>query len=388
LFSCSIILNNSTNFFPRIDVIICLKAKSRENFCVNRYISRINSFQRPTLRSNGLVSASIFSGGGGLDLGLSFAGFDIRYANDLEKSYCDTINSNFPDCFVDVKDVREITAQSITESIGDTKVELLSGGSPCQDRGKLVFEFIRIIQELSPKAFVFENVPGILSLNKGEDWLLLKSKFESTGYKIYNQVLNAADFGVPQIRKRLFVIGFREHISFDFPRPTHRDFSQSPDLLEYTLSEWLPAKLALENVTDLKNHDIRPHGDRVKKRYKKVPQGSRDIVDHTHRIHPDKPSGTVLVGSKAGGGRPHIHPYEPRHITPREAARLQSFPDWYTFIGTQTSQYRQIGNAVPPLLAYMVGTAIREALDSSSSSIISRSVKTSLGVKRAYLVNA
>jgi DNA (cytosine-5)-methyltransferase 1 len=364
---------------------------------VNEYISRINSFQRPILKSNSLVSASIFSGGGGLDLGLSLAGFDIRYANDLETSYCDTINSNFPDCFVDVKDVREITAQSITKSIRDTKVELLSGGSPCQafsilgkrqsfddDRGKLVFEFIRIIEELFPRAFVFENVPGILSLNKGEDWLLLKSKFESTGFKIYHQVLNAADFGVPQTRKRLFVIGFREHISFDFPKPTHRDFSQAPDLLEYALPKWLPAKLALENVIGLKNHDIRPHGDRVKQRYRKVPQGSRDVVDHTHRIHPDKPSGTVLVGSKAGGGRPHIHPYEPRHITPREAARLQSFPDWYTFSGTQTSQYRQIGNAVPPLLAYMVGTAIHEALDASS--LISRSAKTSLGVKNTCLV--
>jgi DNA (cytosine-5)-methyltransferase 1 len=90
-------------------------------------------------------------------------------------------------------------------------------------------------------------------------------------------------------------------------------------------------KFALEYVDSLPNHDIRIHGERVRNRYEKIPPGGRDKIDHTDRIYPEKPSGTVLVGSKAGGGRPHIHPYFPRHITVREAARLQSFPDWYKF---------------------------------------------------------
>jgi len=106
----------------------------------------------------------------------------------------------------------------------------------------------------------------------------------------------------------------------------------------------------LEHLEDCKNHRLRIHGDRVRGRYEKVPQGGRDKVDHTDRIHPEKPSGTVLVGSRAGGGRPFIHPYEPRHITVREAARLQSFPDTFVFYGNKTQQYRQAGNAVPPLL--------------------------------------
>ena len=346
---------------------------------MNHYISKINSLERPVAKVSGMVSVSVFSGGGGLDLGLSLAGFDIGYASDEERYYCDTLKLNFPGCFVDVKDVKDINMNSICEVIGKSHIELLSGGSPCQafsilgkrksfddERGQLVFEFIRLIEELAPSVFIFENVPGILTLNKGSDWEFLRSRFESTGYKIFQKVLNAADFGIPQIRKRLFVIGFRKATNFIFPSPTHYNPSQDPNLLEYCLSKWLPAKLVFESTSSLLNNDIRPHGDRVRNRYKLVPQGSRDLIDHTNRIHAEKPAGTVLVGSKAGGGRPHIHPYLPRHITVREAARLQSFPDWYVFQGTQTAQYRQVGNAVPPLLAYAVGKAIRQALDLNS----------------------
>lgn len=342
---------------------------------MNHYLSTINSLRSPPSLANEMIAVSVFSGGGGLDLGLSYAGFDIKYASDEEKLYCDTLKLNFPNCFVDVKDIKDVTNTSIAEVLGTNRIHLLSGGSPCQafsilgkrrsfedERGQLAFEFIRLIKELNPDAFIFENVPGILTLNKGNDWLLLRARFESTGYKLYQSVLNAADFGIPQIRKRLFIVGFSKAINFDFPKPTHRASSQIPSLLEQELSDWLPAKLAFEEICDAPNHDIRPHGDKVRSRYELISQGSRDPVDHTTRIHPDKPAGTVLVGSKAGGGRPHIHPYLPRHITAREAARLQSFPDWYIFEGTQTAQYRQVGNAVPPLLAYEIGKAIRKAL--------------------------
>jgi DNA (cytosine-5)-methyltransferase 1 len=243
---------------------------------VNHYLSKINSLEKPTAKVSGMASVSVFSGGGGLDLGLSLAGFDISYASDEEKYYCDTLNLNFPGRFVDVKDIKDINDKSICEVIGEAHIELLSGGSPCQsfsilgkrksfddERGQLVFEFIRLIEELAPNVFIFENVPGILTLNKGNDWELLLSRFESTGYKIYQKVLNAADFGIPQIRKRLFVIGFRKAINFDFPSPTHYNPSQDPNLLEYCLSKWLPAKLAFENISSLPNHDIRPHGTQI-----------------------------------------------------------------------------------------------------------------------------
>ena len=204
-----------------------------------------------------------------------------------------------------------------------------------------------------------------MTLNNGEDWKKLYYCFQTeTGYDLYNSILNSADYGVPQIRKRVFVVGFRYPTKFVFPLPEYRNPLDSGLFQEQHLPNWISAKFALENVDGLYNQVIRIHGDRVRKRYEKVPQGKRDKVDHTDRIDPEKPSGTVLVGSRAGGGRPHIHPYFPRHITVREAARLQSFPDWYKFLGTTTAQYRQVGNAVPPLVALAIGKSIYAALKS------------------------
>lgn len=344
---------------------------------MNPYLTTLNSLQLPRKRSKELVAVSLFSGGGGLDLGLSLAGFNFNYSNDEVQSYCDTISYNFSGCVTEAKDVRDLKGRKIKELINTEKISLIAGGPPCQAfsilgkrgsfsdlRGQLVFDYIRLINELEPEAFVFENVPGLLTLNNGEDWEKLYNYFQvETGYDIYTDILNAADYGVPQIRKRVFVVGFRQPVGFTFPQPKYRN-SSSLDLLNPHLPDWIPAKLALEEVDGLQNHDIRIHGERVRSRYEKILPGGRDKVDHTDRIDPEKPSGTVLVGSKAGGGRPHIHPYLPRHITVREAARLQSFPDWYKLLGTSTAQYRQIGNAVPPLLALALGKSIRDTLKS------------------------
>lgn len=344
---------------------------------MNSYLTALNSLQLPRQRSKEFVAVSLFSGGGGLDLGLSLAGFDFKYSNDEVQYYCDTVTYNFPGCVTEARDVRELKGCQIKELIKAEKISLIAGGPPCQAfsilgkrgsfsdlRGQLVFDYIRLINELKPEAFVFENVPGLLTLNNGEDWKKLYHYFQvETGYNIYTDILNAADYGVPQIRKRVFVVGFRESAEFTFPQPKYRDPSRL-NLLDRYLPDWIPAKLALEEVNGLHNHDIRIHGDRVRSRYEKIPPGGRDKVDRTDRIDPEKPSGTVLVGSKAGGGRPHIHPYFPRHITVREAARLQSFPDWYKLLGTSTAQYRQIGNAVPPLLALAVGESILDTLKS------------------------
>jgi DNA (cytosine-5)-methyltransferase 1 len=255
---------------------------------------------------------------------------------------------------------------------------LVAGGPPCQafsilgqrnsfrdPRGQLVYEYVRLVAELRPRAFLFENVPGLLTLNGGRDWdELLRYMKEETGYDIVYETLNAADYGIPQIRRRVFVVGFRERNAvFRFPATTHRDPANPPSLEDHEKPAWLPAALALEGIDGLPNHRLRPHGERVRKRYSEVPPGARDKVDHTDRIDPARPAGTVLVGSAAGGGRPHIHPFEPRHLTVREAARLQSFPDWYTFYSSETWQYRAVGNAVPPLLARAVGDQIARALE-------------------------
>lgn len=345
---------------------------------MNLYLSALNSVCLPSVKSDAMTAVSFFSGGGGLDLGLSLAGFNFKYANDEVPYYCDTISHNFPDCIAEPKDISELKGEDIKKLIKVNAITLVAGGPPCQSfsilgrrgsfydlRGQLVFQYARLIKELKPDAFIFENVPGLLSLNKGKDWKELFYYFEvETSYEMYSEILNSADYGVPQIRKRIFIVGFRQPTEFDFPAPTHRAPCDL-NLFNSFLPEWIPSKLALENVDGLPNHDIRIHGDRVRSRYEKIPPGGRDKVDHTDRIDPERPSGTVLVGSKAGGGRPHIHPYFPRHITVREAARLQSFPDWYRFLGTSTAQYRQVGNAVPPMLAFAIGKSIKEALQTN-----------------------
>lgn len=342
---------------------------------MNSYLTNLNSLELSSSRNKDLIGISLFSGGGGLDLGLSLAGFDFKYSNDEIQSYCDTISYNFPNCVSQVKDVKELKGYEIQEVINNQKISLIAGGPPCQSfsilgrrgsfsdiRGQLVFEYIRLVNEIKPEAFVFENVPGLLTLNKGKDWEELRYCFQvETGYQIKIDILNAADYGVPQTRKRVFVVGFRNSVEFNFPKPLYQEPSNL-ELFNHDLPGWIPAKLALEKVDGLPNHKIRIHGERVRSRYEKIPPGSRDKVDHTDRIDPEKPSGTVLVGSKAGGGRPFIHPYFPRHLTVREVARLQSFPDWYIFLGNSTAQYRQVGNAVPPLLGLALGKSIRESL--------------------------
>ena len=197
-------------------------------------------------------------------------------------------------------------------------------------------------------------------MNQGEDWRrLLEFAEKVTKYDIHWTTLNAVDFGIPQFRERVFLVGFAKKTRFEFPSiPT------GPGAKELIAEGMLktPSRWALQDVEGLPNHRIRPHGSRVRGRYANVTQGSRDSTDHSDRIHSELPSGTVLVRSGAGGGRPHIHPTEHRVLTVREAARLQSFPDWYVFRGTNTSQYRQVGNAVPPLLGYEVGKCVAAAL--------------------------
>jgi DNA (cytosine-5)-methyltransferase 1 len=349
----------------------------------NPYLEVLNSLPKLDEIDYGFNAISLFSGGGGLDLGAAFAGFRILFASDIEPAHCATISFNFKDSVCLPLDINKLTGKIVRRLIGNKKINLLVGGPPCQSfsilgnrnsfkdpRGSLVYEYARMVKELMPEVFVFENVPGLLTLNHGKDWNeLLKYFQEKTGYHLFVNKLNAADFGAPQIRHRIFIAGFsNKRVQFAFPRPTHYSPNTGNGLLALgvpspDLVPWVPAKYALENLDDLANHRIRPHGDRVRNRYLKIPPGARDRTDHTDRIHPDRPSGTVIVGSRAGGGRPHIHPFIPRHITVREAARLQSFPDWYIFQSTETWQYRAVGNAVPPLLAKAVCNSIRVALE-------------------------
>lgn len=337
----------------------------------NPYLQRLNSFTSSIQYK--FTAISLFSGGGGLDLGVNLAGFKSLFVSDLIPTYVDTIKQNLPHVRTYSKDATKLTAAEILDLSGATSVDLMVAGPPCQSfsilgqrkalddpRGQLTIKYFQLIAGVKPKAFIFENVPGILTVNKGEDFKnLFEFAKETTGYTLYQTRLNSMQFGIPQSRERVFIVGFRPDLNvgnFCFPNAPTGAFCDN-------LTSSMPSKYALEDITGLPNHDIRIHGERVRSRYEKILPGERDRVDHTDRIDPERPSGTVLVGSSAGGGRPHIHPYEPRVITVREAARLQSFPDWYKFSGSTTEQYRQVGNAVPPLMAFELAMKIREVLE-------------------------
>lgn len=339
----------------------------------NPFLRRLDSFTRQSLENPRFTLASLFCGGGGLDLGLSFAGFGTRVCSDVAPIFVESVVSNLPHAIGLPDDAMSLTGEHLVTAAGTREFDLVAAGPPCQafsilgrrgaledPRGKLALKYLELVAEIRPRAFLFENVPGLLNVNKGGDWArLLDHARQVTGYYLHWKKLNAVSFGIPQYRERIVLVGFRENLPFEFPSvPT------GPGATELMTEGQLasPSAWALKDVVGLPNHDIRLHGDRVRRRYEAIPPGGRDTTDHTDRLHPLRPSGTVLVGSSAGGGRPHIHPFEPRVITVREAARLQSFPDWYKFHGGGTAQYRQIGNAVPPLLAYEIGTRIAEAL--------------------------
>ncbi len=340
----------------------------------NEYLAELNTLIVPR-HGNGLGYVSVFCGGGGLDLGFAAAGFTPLFSSDVVPVFCETIHKNLGNHIVEAHDIATLSGVSVLSRVGRS-VDVVIGGPPCQSfsilgtrksiadpRGKLVYEYARFICEIKPRAFLFENVPGILTVNKGKDWKELHSFFATeTGYHITWTKLNAVWFGVPQVRQRVVAVGFRDEkdfANFRWPRCTH---SETWEQAGHGLYAPRNAALAFEDVEHLPNHVLRVHGEHVIARYNLVPPGGRDKSDHTDRVHPDKPSGTVLVGSGGGGGRPFIHPYEHRHITAREAARLQSFPDWWKFVGGATAAYRQVGNAVPPLLARAVAIAIRKAL--------------------------
>lgn len=338
----------------------------------NIYLKRLASFGSSVDYKFNCIS--LFSGGGGLDLGAHFAGFKSLLVSDIIPEYTRTIKENLPHVSVYNDDAMDLTPElirSLSKVEGD--IDLIIAGPPCQafsiigkrqslddPRGQLTIKYFELVAGLKPKAFVFENVPGLLTVNKGKDFAnLFQFIKEKTGYQLYKTKLNAADFGIPQIRERIFVVGFRPDIlsdSFRFPdKPSGAYHDQLP--------EKVPSRYALEEVDGLPNQEIRIHTEAVRKRFEAVPQGGRDRGSYSDKLRPDLPSGTVLIGSSAGGARPFIHPYEPRALTVRETARLQSFPDWYKFCGSRTEQYRQVGNAVPPLLAYEILSSVRQVLE-------------------------
>jgi DNA (cytosine-5)-methyltransferase 1 len=210
--------------------------------------------------------------------------------------------------------------------------------------GNLLFEFVWYIKKFKPKAFLIENVVGLLSIDGGYQIEKTIKILQETGYKVTKAVLNAVDYGVPQSRLRLFIVGIRTKKNFNFPNKE--------------VGAVASAKVLEKSLAGVANHVTRHHRAQSIIRYMELRYGERDKLGRVDRINPNLPSKTVIAGGNRGGGRSHLHPHTPRTLSVRESARLQTFPDDYVFSGTPARQFTQVGNAVPPVLALKLARAI------------------------------
>ena len=305
---------------------------------------------------------SLFSGAGGLDLGLRRAGHKIIWANDIFVDAAATYRLNLG-AHIDTRDIRDVKPSEIPEC------DVVVGGFPCQGfsianwmrsvddpRNQLYRQMVRIVRAKKPRYFVAENVKGLASMGGGEVLQRITKDFEKLGYRVSHQVLNAADYGVPQLRMRLVIIGVREDqpdLPFFPPPQTHADPALAKKL---GLRPWKTVGQALAHLPDPEKGRHIPNHECSK--YKLLFNGH---LGH-RRIDPKRPAPTVTArGDERGGVVVLHHPGNRRRMTARELAVVQAFPDDFVFVGTKTSAYRQIANAVPPLLGEAIGHLLADA---------------------------
>ena len=339
----------------------------------------------------------LFCGAGGLSYGFEKAGVNILLGIDNDAMALKVFEKNHKNAKSICGDITQLHYNDIKELIGDTTIDLIIGGPPCQGmslsgprkfddpRNKLYLSYIRFVQEIKPKAFVIENVPGLVSLFKGQIKDSIIERLTKLGYKVEYRILCAADYGVPQSRKRVVFVGLKKEF-FDFDRIKEEDMvtcemalSDLPPLIdslgedpaEYeTLPQNEYQKLMRKNSVQVHNHIAAAHSEKVRNIIALVPDGGnyKDLPDeyrNTRNFHvawtrfrSDKPAPTIDTGH-----RHHFHYKYNRVPTVRECARLQSFPDDFIFEGNKTQQFRQVGNAVPPIMAKAIAEALLEYLE-------------------------
>lgn len=330
------------------------------------------------------VSIELFAGAGGLALGIEKAGFDTLALIELNKDAADTLKTNRPNWWIINEDIENISCLDLPRyfNLQCKELDLLSGGAPCQSfsyagkrlgledaRGTLFYHYAKFLEQLQPKMFLFENVKGLLTHDKGRTFKTITDIFSATGYTVKYKVLNAWDYNVPQKRERLITVGVRndlvDKVCFEFPkehkkRPVLRDI-----LLDCPKSEGAHYSEYKRKIFEL----VPPGGywrdipEEIAKEYMKscwYMEGGRTGI--LRRMSLDEPSLAVLT-SPSQKQTDRCHPLEARPFTVRENARCQSFPDEWQFCGSVGSKYRQVGNAVPVNLAYEIAKKIKEALE-------------------------
>lgn len=299
---------------------------------------------------------SLFSGAGGLDLGLIQAGHTIVWANDFDKDAVATYRRNIGGEIV-LGDISDIPTSKMPHA------DVVVGGFPCQgfsqanrlrfeedERNRLYLEFLRVVKEIRPVSFLAENVRGILSLANGTAIKKIEADFAACGYAVQKRLFNVADFGVPQLRQRVILVGTRLDWTgpkFEYPNPTHSSKGEAG------LKPWITIAEALQDIPEPEMSSGLPN--HVYSKYKVT---NRNFTGHRW-TNPDRPSPTILArGNGKGGVCAIAHPNNHRRMSVREQARIQTFPLSFEFEGRMNSCYRQVGNAVPVEFARHLGNAL------------------------------
>jgi len=371
-----------------------------------------DEFVASAARQPRIPTLSLFTGAGGLDLGFHLAGFEVVASVEIEEKYCATLRANArpgallsQEMIVHCADIRNFVESLDTESYIAAGVDCVIGGPPCQtfsaagrrsggvlgtsdERGQLFLSYCEVLDALRPRVFVFENVYGLPGANGGQPWREIVGAFTEIGYTLSFEVLDAADYGVPQHRERLILVGSREN-EFVFPLPTHGPDSPSS----------APFVSAGEAIADLQDPDEPYHNDlggRYGHLLPLVPPGLNysfftaemgypepvfawrsKFHDLLYKVDPDGPSRTIKARPGKFTGPFH---WNNRHFTTAEMKRLQTFPDDYELVGTTNKVVEQIGNSVPPRMAAVIATSVREQLFASAS-------KASFPVRPQYFVS-
>lgn len=366
----------------------------------------------PVLRDNTTMNTQtyrlldLFCGCGGISEGYALAGYHIAGGIDFNEDATKTFQHNFKDATVFCMDISQFRNERIKEEYQD--IDIIVGGPPCQGfssanrwqkeaddpRNKLFFQFLRFVEVLKPKAVMIENVRGLLTRDKGYAKERIESLLDKMGYNVSMKVLCASDYGVPQDRHRAIIVGLKRRNKTD---KRIFDFAQIPFVKKTTVFDAIGELYEFENKrpesirlvsapdTPLRAFYRRSDGlvpdhasiypaDKVQERIKYVPQGGNwqdvpealwsNLRNNRHssayrRLKEDEPSCTIDTGNAHSN---YFHPIYNRIPSIRESARLQSFPDSFEFIGTRGSKYKQVGNAVPPLLAKAIAEQIKEYL--------------------------
>ena len=358
-------------------------------------------------RGSGFTAVELFAGAGGLSIGLERAGIHVVIANEIMPDFAATLAANHPDTNVINDDIHKINFRDELKKLGLESVDVLSGGPPCQGfstigsknrqdpRNSLFYEYLRAVAETNPKYTIFENVSGFKRMYGGFAYGTLVRELGELGYDTKCQILNAADYGAPQIRYRTIVLGWRKGLpALDFPVPTNGEKEgQRPYLTLMEAIGDLPQIGAGESADryatppqneyqrrmrgeqkELLEHNAANYGEKMQEILRTIPEGGsvsdlpmrlrpKSAYCNTYaRLLPNEPSPTITRNFGTPSSSRCVHPYQPRALSTREGARLQGFPDGYKFVGGKQSKNLQIGNAVPPILGEAIATVIASAL--------------------------